>query len=403
MEKTITIETEKKYDMRGRSHRYPRRGEKYIDTIRYDNKLKEYDLGYQLFLNIPDKYLSNFSNLKILYIDGNKLTNLPSPDLMPNITKITASINCLTEIPYYSSLKFLDISKNKILNIDNYNNSDLEYLDVSYNKNINIDISLPKCTKLFINDICLEKLNFDNYPKIEILDCENNNLEKIETNKICNLLEINLNNNKLTNIPDFPQIQYLSINNNMLIEICNYPQLTNLNIENNNIKKISNIPKLKYLCAKNNSLEEIDFFPDINIFDASYNNIKNMDIPVYTKILKLQFNPLQQINFIGTYDTLNNIEMDHEFYKHYCKNYNCDNKIIYVDGNRLDKILLKMKSEYSKKINYIRNIILRTPFDTRKEYISKSLKIKYNTENEKFINNIISLYEKVIVVKIYYN
>src|ERR1700747_187170 len=107
--KTITIRTDtntqRALSTKPRTHRYPRDDEMdtYTDTTYYDYDCEFLDVAYQR-LKKYSLNTSSYGNITTLFIDHNSLTELPNPNLLPNLTILNCSYNNLTNIPLYPKL-----------------------------------------------------------------------------------------------------------------------------------------------------------------------------------------------------------------------------------------------------------------------------------------------------------
>ena len=108
-------------------------------------------------------------------------------------------------------------------------------------------------------------------PRTTELDLSNKQLDHIpeEINKFVNLIELSLNNNKITqiqNLDKLTNLQKLDLNNNQIKKIQNLDKLTNLQnlrLGYNQITKIQNLNKLT----------------ELNTLYLSYNQIKRIKYP----------------------------------------------------------------------------------------------------------------------------
>ncbi len=191
------------------------------------------------------------------------------------------------------------------------------------------------------------------YSQIEILKCNNNNLEDIDfIANFVNLKKLNASDNKIKTLPIISSLEELDIYNNKLIEL---PILINL----------------KKLYAFNNKLKTIPIFPNLEIIDVSHNNISHISLGDNIKKIYVSFNKITQIKILNenvldiecNNNLLTNINFIFGFDKLTKFNYN-DNPIIYeppyikrfipnnkFKSNELHSIDINAKKYFLKLVN----------------------------------------------------
>ena len=109
--------------------------------------------------------IENLDQMKILHLNNNHLTKLPSLNL-PNLKELDLTDNELTEIPTLSlpNLKYLWLNNNQLKFIPNFN--------------------LPNLKELFLYDNNLTEFPNINLPNITLLDLEENLLPETEKNRL---------------------------------------------------------------------------------------------------------------------------------------------------------------------------------------------------------------------------
>lgn len=340
--------------LRVRSHRFPKEGEIYTDTTYHDRETGWLDIGYQNLKRIDAAEYSNFSNLTIILMDYNALTELPNPDLIPNIKRISARCNKILYVPYYGQLRHLNIAENSLETLDTrYANeaSSLYDLDVSFNPGFNIKFKIPSCQKLYINNNAILALNLSLFPNLIILDCSCNLLTNIDSQST--LEEINIQDNSLTTLPAWPSMKRIIATDNKLKEIPIYPYLTDLIVANNRIESIINQPLLEKLIANKNRISEIRALPKLQMADLSNNLIKNFIVESDLEWVDIFFNPMTSLDLPDkVFGTLNQMQLNLETYVYICKK--CHDRIseviVKVDGIRLRTILHEINSDFSPDI-----------------------------------------------------
>lgn len=127
-------------------------------SIQYRYDIDFLNLQYKMLLDLNG--LKNFTNLKTLYCDGNKIESIKEIENLTKLNELSANNNNLKNLDGLEkciNLKNIYCSKNKITNIDNIETlSELVRLDVSNNELTNIDV--------------IKKLK-----KLEVVYCYNNN------------------------------------------------------------------------------------------------------------------------------------------------------------------------------------------------------------------------------------
>ncbi|QGR53968.1 leucine-rich repeat-containing protein [Moumouvirus maliensis] len=396
--------------MRAKSHRYPDNNDIYTDTTYYDKEESYFDLGYQRLKIINIDFYPEFKYLKKLFINNNKLKNLPDSKYLPHLKELVCSNNELTQIPLYPKLIYLDISHNKIIDCSHYNNSNINYFDCSFNSGFKLNFNIPVCKQLYIDNTGIENINLNYCPYLEILDCNNNLLKKIEGGN--NLIEINIEDNKINCIPVWPKLLRLMANNNAINYLDTYPELVYLTINYNKLQQINDQPKLKKIIANNNNIVKIGKMPNLKFIDLSYNKIKLLEISNNCKYAYLQFNDLQKINISDTniFSKLHELQID---FSTYSKIYNlCQNYIssinIQVSGEQLTLFLKKISNVFNDNIiKIIFNKLNSVNFPKRQQeiqYISFLIFNKYFSQSKyEKLNDVVNIKEFIILYEIILN
>ena len=287
--------------------------------------------------NQKEFYINN-SEIKLTNDENaNKDINILSKLSFNNLKMITFQ-NCslydndinLLEALFTSNLQYLDLSKNKINDLEVFSKEEiynnLEFLNLSNNY---IDNIIPlfhskfnnlKNLNLSYNNIFdIDCLGFDNiyFDKLQILDLSNNHIKKLNKINIPSLTNLKLINNEidsginefLESICEFShKLEILNENNNEII--FNYSN--NLNIKfkylikdedlNNILGKISfnGIYDLKINGFDNNNLDFLcnESLKEIKILDLAENKITDISV----------FNKIHFFNINKIYINSNNIE-----------------------------------------------------------------------------------------------
>jgi hypothetical protein len=410
--------------MRVRSHKFPDSDDdnQYIDTTYYDEKNETLDLGFQRLRHLHMKFYPEFAYLRKLYVDHNNLRYLPDAKYLPNLEQLTCSSNLLSDIPYYPYITFLNISNNNITNCRQYHKSNIEYFDCSHNKGFKCDFSLPNCKHLYINDTDLTYVNLELFSKLQFLDCSSNQIDQINGNH--SLLELSIQNNNITEIPDFPNLKRLMADNNKIKILNTYLKLVCVNISFNNLVEIKKQPILKKLIANNNKIYKLDHMPKLELIDLSYNNITYFDVPDCAEYISLHFNPITSISLgSNALTSLKELQVNFETYKYIYEKYyqNFDAVNIQINDFKLSYYLKKINRLFDNQISaYIFKQFNRIIFRDRESTLFRiSLKLYYDyfslkgvknmeeiTNSEEFkhlFNSIEKIYYKTIVITLYFN
>ena len=191
----------------------------------------------------------DFKNLITLNLSGNSITD----------------VSCLANGNILSNLKILDLSANKICNIDFLLHDQTSQLEAfSLNNNI-------------ITDENMQVFNFITFEKLFFLDLGKNKIKNIyflTKGKYQKLELLNLSYNKIENIEilsdkNFPSkaLKYISLKNNRIVNIMclnniHFENLEVLNLDYNKINKVFEFkkefyPKLRILNLFSNKIEDI--------------------------------------------------------------------------------------------------------------------------------------------------
>jgi hypothetical protein len=412
--------------IRARSHRFPDMTDKYIDTTYYDEDDNTLDVGWQRLKIFHVKAHPELSTIQTLFIDHNDLKVLPDPSTVPRLTTLNCSYNKLTTIPFYPKLVFLNCAGNSVTELNpKYELSNLKYVDVSFNKGFKLNIHLKLCKQLFINDCELTNLNLDLVPNVLILDCGNNLLTSItNSEKFPRLIELNIQDNKISKLCPIPSLTRLIADDNLLEEIVTYPNLLSLYVCDNRLKKIAPQPKLRKLIAQHNQIESIGEMSNLKAADLGYNLLTKIPVFPVIEYLSVHFNPLTKVVFLKenlinlkeiqiNYDTYSNI---HDTYHNYF-----DFVSVQTDPKKLKEKLIKLKEIFNgEMIEYIGQSFMKINFKASEESLFKiSLKLYWDylsptgyetvgelieTKEFKYIyEQITKLYHRTLIITLYFN
>ena len=251
------------------------------------NQLTELDLSG---LNLKDEFFmfdkKKYPNLKKLNISKNYFTSLEIFGPLPELIELNISFNYFNELfpkKYcknfkirfnFCSLKFLDISNNKLADIIGISNfSKLKKLNLKENYISKID-SLDKLNELNFLNISSNKLrscdkaNLGVLPSIKTFFCDNNFLKSVNCfEKFVTIENLSFNSNKITDVScldkltQLKKLNKLSLMGNPIANIQNYRKII-----------IFYFQKLKYLDNKEIMPQERTLFNNNSLNNFNTNN-----------------------------------------------------------------------------------------------------------------------------------
>lgn len=326
-------------------------------------------------LNIKKNKLKNLysklSNLQYLNCSQNEIHELP---YYPNTIHINCSYNLIHSVPKeLLNIEFFDGSSNKIQNmfyspkikelfiknnlIENLKilnvNEFLTVMDVSNNPLKDLDIKLPFLRELYLIKCNLTELSGDNFPSLEVLNCSENQINKIDN--FTNLIELNCSkNNKIIignvlpnlsilfadecYLTEFPKLicpeklQTCNLGRNFITEVpTNLTGLLSLQIHHNKLNSFpfDELSKIKELNISHNIIKNCKITRHIESLNMEFNKITNIDINAYLlKELTMSYDDFKKFNLINHIDIKGvDIEINKKTLKHiFKKQLNLDNK-----------------------------------------------------------------------------
>lgn len=249
------------------------------------------DLGLESLS--PNVFL-NVSSIETLYLSLNRLSfidfdRFPS-NFTENLNSLVLSKNLFTSIPSFSafkSLKYLDLSSNRIQQISNIENlPELEEIDLAGNLLRTIDFSVfPENVRLSLKRLRL-------------------NANQIEY---------------ITELGDFHNLTYLSLHKNRIVQLgsnvfVGLPNLEALDLSMNHIKEISTdlfkgLVKLESLSLNGNHISrftggEFNGLRRVNLLELQRNNLEEFNFAWIKKMkvlitLDLSQNAIKTIEYDG--------------------------------------------------------------------------------------------------------
>lgn len=174
---------------------------------------------------IPD--ISNYKNLKYLWVSINQLDSLPNLSKLTKLIELQAGKNKITFLPNLDNLQNLDfilVPDNQIKRMPNL--SKLSKLKRLYFGNNPLDSFPDLSNNKALTELQCHLLKFDKIPNLdslvnlEVLYCDHSNLETLEgLSRNTKLRILDANYNKLLTLPNLsnkPKLRYLNVKNNKL-------------------------------------------------------------------------------------------------------------------------------------------------------------------------------------------
>ena len=238
-------------------------------------------------------------SVKVLSIEGSKLEAIDSLDAFSNLETLSLGDNLLTSLQDHIlpfNIKMINLSQNKISNLELTKLINLKELDLSHNE-INDEILMKlikipnnlKILKINNNKLILNQVSqFKDYDSLEELSLSNNLIEVLSANQFPqNLTHLNLNNNQISHLTyetflNLKQLKELNLENNLLktfeIKMSHEIEVINIKVSRNNLKNfpiIKNVFRLNLDLSGNKNLIKLKQFKEI---DYAMKHIENLDI-----------------------------------------------------------------------------------------------------------------------------
>jgi len=274
------------------------------------------------------KNLEKLTNLKELYLNGNKISEIKGLEKLTKLEVLDLSENQITEIKGLNSLKdltFLDLYKNLITEIKGLDKlANLKDLHIGQCGIYNMK-SLDNLKNLETLDIEGTKIteikNLENLSNLQTLFLSSNQISFIKgLGSLTKLRQLELNNNKISKIEgldNLKNLEFLELFNNQISEINGLDELENLKqltLEQNKITEIINLEKcknLESLWLDHNKIKEIENLKNstnlenLGLSENNINEIKGLENLTQLKILLLYGNKIEEIKGL---ENLTNLE-----------------------------------------------------------------------------------------------
>ncbi len=192
--------------------------------------------------NVVD--FSNLTELKDLHWYVYKTNKLVLPE---NLERLSCNETEIDEIDFSraAKLKSIECMRCNLKSLDLSGMTELEVLYCGENKLTRLNLSdCENLMWLHCRDNQLQELILpETAPYLSMMDCQNNQLKKLDVTGLTSVRDLHCSNNQLTalEVKNLSNLEWLTCDDN---------QITELTIEN--------LPKLTHLYCKNNPLEELN-------------------------------------------------------------------------------------------------------------------------------------------------
>lgn len=233
------------------------------------------------------------SNYGYSYID-NKITNLTLKRItFLDLQEQELESDDIESLNILSNLGYLNLSNNKLENIDKLNIDKLYSLDLSNNNIKDIsNVNLKNLKYLMLNEN-KNLTGIENLKNINSLELKNSNIKDIDLTKLTNLSSINLSDNPIEHITLKEKMEYVNLNNSNIIsinELKNLKEIESLYLVNNNIESLEgleSVKKIGYLNLSDNKIKNIEGLKEKNISNINLTNNEIEDIePINTAVIE---------------------------------------------------------------------------------------------------------------------
>ncbi|KAL4470234.1 hypothetical protein ABPG74_011845 [Tetrahymena malaccensis] len=269
-------------------------------------------INCRMHTDITLNCFNKFKNAQELCLIDNTLGDHFKLDIseMIELEKLTLSCKqCKLYINEESKLQFLDFKNTNIINFEKISN----ILSSSAQK---IQIFQQVLAANFVNEV--KKHSFSSLIQINLSNSKlNGDLDLSQLSCCaCNLKEIDLSNNQLTEfslVSDSLNLNILNLSYNLLQGVLlNLNSVNNLLLNNNSLIKLEqiSIQRASFVCLHKNKLNDVqnvlELINQIEQLDISCNNIEDLTILSICKLKKLDAsnNKIKQVHLIGEIDNL---------------------------------------------------------------------------------------------------
>lgn len=265
-----------------------------------DNILTDTEISAVTDMNIRTRGISDlkgieyFTGLKELNASGNKIKEL---DLTADteLTYLNVSNNDLTVLKLDKAvlLRNLLCSGNNLSNLDISANTELDTVDVSGNRLAAFDISKNvRLTSLNASDNAIIQINTDANTLLKKLDVNYNEITAVNLKNNTALTELNIRSNRLValDLQSNTGLKYVECSYNGLISLAPPESVETLLCSNNQLYviELQGLTHLKELNVSNNELYSVDLSActELVSLDVSGNHLAAINIEANTQLSK---------------------------------------------------------------------------------------------------------------------
>lgn len=196
------------------------------------------------------------------------------------------------------SLKNLD----KIFKQEHYDYCEILFLN---DNQLNHTLDFTRFANLKILDIASNKISSLSLPQTLIELTANNNNISVLQNNLNNLKRLIINNNQLSSLEEYPNLELLECASNKLQIIKFYPKINKIIAHNNPLKMISSQFTLEYLDIVECPIEDIPLFPNLKHLVASNTKITVIN----PSMINLEFievigTPIKRMSYFENFDII---------------------------------------------------------------------------------------------------
>jgi hypothetical protein len=257
-------------DIKGRLH---------LDYDTLDYRLKELVKNNNTSLDLSNIGLVNnslnnlpinYSQIKYLFINENKLEGILDLTKFINLEVVDIEFNSISDLILPSSIKEFVVSNNKLSKLPN---------------NIN-----PIRIKANHNNICILPQNYTN---LELAELSYNNITRINT--FDNLRRLIIDSNPLELVSNLSKLTYLDISDTNKVKLEKLPNITHLVLNSCNSENLPYFETLEIIEIINTPISRLQYFPKFTMVLCSHNLTKNISskyVDIGKAIIKLKHNNL---------------------------------------------------------------------------------------------------------------
>jgi len=150
--------------------------------------------------------------------------------------------------------------------------------------------TIPQCKYnirfLFINNNSLTSIDLSLFTHLEVIDVSDNEITTI-ANYPKTLKELVCRNNKIKCLTTIDALERLDCSDNLIKHIPSFPNIVKIICSNNGICKINTFSNLQYLCCDNNPIIQINKQPNLIFANCSNTKLHGIitDFPLLQKLV----------------------------------------------------------------------------------------------------------------------